>query len=681
MAYTTADIRNVCLVGPGHAGKTQLAEALLKAGGAISQAGSVEKGDTVSDFSPKERELGHSLYPSVCHLDHAGIHVNLVDTPGYRDFFGRAIAVLPAVETAAIVIDAENGIQTITRKMMDAAKEQRLCRMIIVNKIDEPGVNLASLVEDIRATFGSECLPINLPSADCSAVVDCFFEPNGVETAFGDVGSAHTQIVDQVVEVDDELMELYLEQGDELTPEQLHAPFEKALREGHLVPICFVSATTGVGIKELLDVFERLMPNPTEGNPPLFYKGEGEDAEEVTIAADPRKHVVAHVVMVNIDPFKGKLAVLRIHQGSIKAGNQLFVGDARKPIKVSQLLKLNGGDHIKASVGIPGDICAIPRVDEARYDSVLHDSHDEDHFHLKHHRLPRPMFGQAIKPANDSDAQKISDALHSAVAEDPSLMLEHVASLNEIVLRGLGEMHLRTVLDEISEHYDVEIGTSMPSIAYRETITAPAEGHHRHKKQTGGAGQFGEVYLRVEPLPAGTGFEFANKVVGGSIPSQFIPAVEHGVRQVLDSGAISGHPLQDVKVTVYDGKFHAVDSKEIAFVQAGKKAFLDAVNEAKPIVMEPIVDVTFTVPSECMGGVTGDLAGMRGMVRGTNNLPNNCMEISGQAPLKDLQSYHSRLKSLSAGEGSFTMDFSHYAQVTAQVHQELVSEFRHDGAD
>ncbi len=681
MAYTTADIRNVCLVGPGHAGKTQLAEALLAAGGALSQAGSVEKGDTVSDYSPKEKELGHSIYPSVCHLDHAGIHVNLIDTPGYRDFFGRAVSVLPAVETAAIVIDAENGIQMVTSRMMDAAKEQRLCRMIIVNKIDEEGVDLAGLVDDIRATFGSECLPINLPTADSSAVVDCFFEPNGADTAFSDIETAHTQIVDQVVEVDDELMELYLEQGDELSPEQLHAPFEKALREGHLVPICFVSATTGVGVKELLDVFERLMPNPAEGNPAVFYKGEGDDAQAVAVTPDPDQHVVAHVVMINIDPFKGKLAILRIHQGSIRTGNQLFVGDARKSIKVTQLLKLNGGNHVKVNVGVPGDICAIPRVDEAHYDAVLHDSHDEDHFHLKHKRLPRPMYGLAIRATNDADAQKTSDALHSAEAEDPSLKLEHVASLNEVVLRGLGEMHLRTVLDGISDRYGLQVNTALPSIAYRETITAPAEGHHRHKKQTGGAGQFGEVYLRVEPLPPGTGFEFANKVVGASIPSQYIPAVETGVRQIMNQGAISGHQMQDVKVTVYDGKHHAVDSKEIAFVQAGKKAFLEAVSEARPIVMEPIVDVTFTVPSDCMGGVTGDLAGMRGMVSGTNNLPNNRMEISGQAPLKELQSYHSRLKSLSAGEGSFTMDFSHYAQVTPQMHQKLTSEFRHEPAE
>ncbi|MFQ5983651.1 MAG: GTP-binding protein, partial [Woeseiaceae bacterium] len=361
MAYTTADIRNVCLVGPGNAGKTQLAEALLHAGGAIPHAGSIEKGDTVSDFTPRERELQHSLYPSVCHLDHAGIHVNLIDTPGHRDFYGRALSVLPAVETAAIVINAQAGIESITSKMMDAADAQRLCRMIIVNKIDAEGVNLGGLVDDIRSTFGTECLAINLPAADGKSVIDCFFQPKGAETAFSDIESAHTQIVDQVVEVDDELMELYLEQGEEITPEQLHEPLEKALREGHLMPICFVSATTGAGVPELLDVFERLMPNPAEGNPPLFLKGDGDGAEEVTVSPDPGQHVVAHVIMVNIDPFKGRLGVFRIYQGSIKSGNQLYVGDARKPLKVSQLLKLNGNTHTKVNLCVPGDICAIPR--------------------------------------------------------------------------------------------------------------------------------------------------------------------------------------------------------------------------------------------------------------------------------------------------------------------------------
>jgi len=368
---------------------------------------------------------------------------------------------------------------------------------------------------------------------------------------------------------------------------------------------------------------------------------------------------------VNIDPFKGRLGVCRIHQGTIKTGSQLFVGDARKPIKVNQLLKLNGGTHTKIEMGVPGDICAIPRVEDVHYNAVLHDSHDEDHFHLKCIDLPRPMYGLAIKPPRDADAQKTSDVLHIVEAEDPSLVVEHNVALNEIVLRGLGELHLRTVLELISDRHNLEVLTALPSIAYRETITTNAEGHCRHKKQTGGAGQFGEVYLRVEPLPTGTGFEFRSEVVGGAIPSQYIPAVETGVRQVLQSGAKYGYPMQDVKVTVYDGKHHSVDSKEIAFVQAGKKAFLDAVRKAGPIIMEPVVDVSVTVPSRCAGGVTGDLSSMRGMVSGTEAIPDDRIIVSGQVPLKEIQDYHSRLKSLSGGEGSFTMDFSHYAEVPA----------------
>jgi len=662
LAYSSCDIRNLCLVGASNAGKTQLAEALLYAGGAITACGSVDRGDTVSDFTQYERQLGHSQYSSVCHFDHMGIHVNLIDTPGYRDFYGRALAVLPAVETAAVVINAQTGIEMASRRMMQAASTQRLCRMIIVNKIDAEDLDLKALLDQIRSVFGPECLPLNLPAADGNGVVDCFFQASGADTAFASVESAHTEIVDQVVEVDEDLMEVYLEQGEDLELEQLHGAFEKALREGHLVPIIFASARTTAGIPELLEVFERLMPNPLEGNPPSFLKGEGDEVKEVIVTPDPALHVIAHVVMVNIDPFKGRMGVFRIHQGTIRPGNQLYVGETRKPIKVNQLLKLNGSKHSNISMGLPGDICAIPRVDAVHYDAVLHDSHDEDHFHLKSIHLPRPMYSLAIKPAKESDAQKTSDVMHAIEAEDPSLRLEHVAVLNEIVLRGLGDLHLRTVLEEISDRYNLDVETSLPSIEYRETITLAAEGHYRHKKQTGGAGQFGEVNLRIEPLPRGTGFEFTSTVVGGAIPHQYIPAVEMGVRQVMDSGAIYGYPMQDVKVTVFDGKHHPVDSKEVAFVQAGKKAFLEAIAKAAPIVLEPVVDVTITVPSKCAGGVTGDLSSMRGMVSGTEALPYDRLVVSGQVPLKEVQDYHSRLKSLSGGDGSFTMDFSHYAQ-------------------
>ena len=525
MGYGSADIRNVCLVGPASAGKTQLVEALLRQGGTIPHAGSVDKGDTVSDFTPQEKAAQHSLYPSVCHLDHKGIHVNLIDTPGYRDFFGRTLSVLPGADTAALVINAQEGVPLLAQRLMNAARKQRLCRMIIVNKIDAPDVDLKALLATIQETFGTECLPLNLPAADGDGVVDCFFQPNGAETAFDSFEHAHEQIVDQVVEVDEELMELYLEQGEELEPSQLHDPFEKALRVGHLIPVCFVSATTGAGIAELLDVFERLMPSPLECNPPVFLKGEGDGAEEVVINPDKSGHAIAQVFMVNIDPFKGRLGVCRLFQGTVKSGAQLFVGDARKPIKANQLLKLNGASHEAMPQAVAGDIFAIPRIDELHYDAVLHDSHDEDHFHLKSIDLPKPMYGLAIRPPKDSDAQKTSDALHIIEAEDPSIDVEHNTALNEIVLRGRGEMHLRTIIELIADRHSLELVTASPSIAYRETITKPAEGHHRHKKQTGGAGQFGEVYLRITPAAAGGGCSRKSAYGGGWVRWRFIPAV------------------------------------------------------------------------------------------------------------------------------------------------------------
>ncbi len=674
MAAAVESLRNVCLVGAAGAGKSRLVEALLQAGGAAGPAG-LERSAAVSDFHPSEQQLGHSIFPSVHFLEHQGLRINLLDTPGYRDFYGRTLSVMRAAETAAVVVNAQAGVEPVTQRVMDAASELGLCRMIVVNRIDADGVNLAKVVDDIQTAFGPQCLPLNLPAAD-GGVVDCFFRPSGTATAFGSVEGAHTAIVDQVVEVDDRLMELYLEQGEELEPEQLHEPFEQALREGHLVPICMVSARTGAGVPELLEVFERLMPNPLEGNPPVFLKGEGAAAEPVAVVPDPARHVIAHVFKVEVNAYTGRLAFVRLHQGTIRTGMQLYLGDARKPVKVAQLVAVNGRAHGRIDSAMAGDICALPRLEEAHYNAVLHDSHDEDHHHLRPVAFPPPMYGLAIRTHNETDAQKVSDALRTVAAEDPSLQVEHVASLNETVLRGLGDLHLRTVQDDIRERYGVAVETALPAIAYRETITARAEGHHRHKKQTGGAGQFGEVFLRVEPLPRGAGFEFVDEVVGGAIPTQFLPAVETGIRQALQAGAIAGYPMQDVRVVVYDGKHHPVDSKEIAFVQAGREAFLDAVRKARPVVMEPVVDVSLAVPAEAVGGVTGDLASMRGQVSGTAVAADGRMEIVGQAPLEAMQGYHSRLKSLTGGEGVAVIEFSHYAPVPESVQERLVSAHR-----
>jgi elongation factor G len=672
--FATENIRTVALVGHGASGKTTLAEALLHKAGTIAAPGSVERGTTVSDFDPLEKTYQHSLRASLLHLETGDTRVHIVDTPGFPDFIGQSIGALDAVETVAVVVNAQAGLEMITSRMMDWSAKRRLCRLVVINKIDADNVDLPGLLASIQAAYGKECLPINLPADGGRRVVDCFFNPAG-ESDFSSVADAHRALVDQVVEVDEELMSLYLEQG-EISAEELHAPFEKALREGHLVPVCFVSGRTGAGIPELLEIMVKLLPNPAEGNPPLFYKGEGEAIEEFHSQPDPKQHVLAHVFKVIVDPFVGKLGVFRVHQGTVTRDTQLFIGDGRKPFKVGHLFTLQGGKNVEIDRAVPGDIAAVAKVDEIEFDCVLHDSHDEDHIHMRPLEFPVPMQGVAITPKKRGDEQRISDVLHRMIAEDPTISLEHDPVLNETVLRALGELHLRSVLERMATQFKVEVDTRPPRIPYRETITGKAEGFHRHKKQTGGAGQFGEVSLRVEPLERGAGFEFVDATKGGVIPHQFLPAVQKGVEQVLATGAIAGFPLHDVRVIVYDGKHHPVDSKEVAFVSAGRKAFLDAVAKAKPIVLEPIVSVEVICPEGNTGDIAGDLSSRRGQVTGTSGLSPGVLAITGQAPLVELDGYSARLKSVTGGHGSWSMALSHYEQAPPILQQQLANEYK-----
>jgi elongation factor G len=670
--FSPESIRTLAFVGHGGSGKTTLVEALLLKAGAIGAAGSVEKGTTVCDHDPLEKQYQHSLNAAVVHLQHRDTRVHLIDTPGLPDFIGRAIGALPAVETAAVVVNAQNGIEMITSRMMQWARKRDLCRMIVVNKIDAENVDLPGLLAKLQAAFGKECLPINLPADGGRRVVDCFFNPSG-EADFSSVAEAHSALVDQVVEVDEELMAKYLEKG-EVAPEELHAPFEKALREGHLIPVCFVSARNGAGIAELLEVIVRLMPNPTEGNPPRLLKGEGERAQPVRAEPDPGKHVLAHVFKVMIDPFVGKVGVFRVHQGTITRDTQLYVGAQRKAFKVGHAYLLQGKDFVETDALVPGDIGAVAKVDEIHFDAVLHDSHDEDHIRLVPLEFPTPMHSLAIEPRRRGDEQKISDALHKLAAEDPTFRVEHNAATNQTVISGLGDLHMRYILERMASQYHVEVATSPPRIPYRETITAKAEGHHRHKKQTGGAGQFGEVFLRIEPLKRGAGFEFVDQVKGGVIPNQFIPAVEKGVRQVLESGPVGGYPVHDVRVIVYDGKHHEVDSKEVAFIAAGKRAFMDAISKARPIILEPIVNIEITAPEQSMGDIAGDISARRGQLSGTDSLAPGTLVIKGQVPLSELNNYQARLKSVTSGQGSYTIEFARYDPVPPQVQKALAEQ-------
>jgi elongation factor G len=675
-SYTVDQIRNIALVGHSGAGKTTLFEALLYAGGTINQQGAVERGNTVSDFDPMEKERGHSINSTIASIDHNNIHVNLIDTPGYPDFRGPTLSALAAVETVAVVVNAAAGIEHSTVRMMEYAKARRLARMIVINKIDHEDIDLELLVEQIRETFGPECLPINLPAQGARAVVDCFFNPEG-EADFSSVAEAHQRIIDQVVEINEDIMGRYLDKGEEgLTAEQIHDAFEECLREQHLVPICFTSARSYVGVRKLLDLFEKLAPSPREANPPPFVKGEGADAQPFRAVPDPAAHVIADVFKIINDPFVGKLSVFRIYQGTVRKDTQLFIDDGKKPFKVGHLFKLRGKDHSEVTDAIPGDIAAVAKVEEIHFDAILHDSHDEDHIRLKPIAFPQPMFGLAIEAAHKGQEQKLATALHKLSEEDPCFRIEHNKELNETVIRGLGELHLRVMVERMKERFGVEVNTRPPRIAYRETISARADGHARHKKQTGGAGQFGEVYLRVEPLPRGAGFEFVDEVVGGVIPNQFIPAIEKGVRQVLESGAVAGYQMQDIRVIVYDGKHHPVDSKEVAFVSAGKKAFMDAIAKARPIVLEPIVNLDVTVPDQHMGDVTGGLASKRARINGTDSLRGGEIIVKAQVPLAEVGEYSNELKAISGGRGRYTIEFSHYEPVPPQVQKQLTEAWK-----
>ncbi len=673
VSYATEAIRAVALVGHGGSGKTTLAEALLHRAGAIQAKGSVEKGNTVCDFDAQEKTAGHSLNSALVNFAAEAIHVHLVDTPGYPDFSGQAIAALAAVDTALIVVNAQTGIELMTERMMRWAEQRGLARMIVINKIDADNVDLPGLVADIRERFGNQCKLLDLPAHDRADVVEVLEHDSG-DADFDTVAHAHRELIDQLVEEDETLLARYLEEGADPSSDDLHAPFEKALREGHLVPILFVSARTGAGIDPLMHVLATLAPNPAEGNAPPFYRGErGETAEAFHAEPDANKHVLAHVFKVIADPYMGKVGVFRVHQGTVRRDSQLYVGDGKRPFKAGHLYQLQGKEYVEVDELVPGDIGAVAKVEEVEFDCVLHDSHDEDNIHLKPLEFPLPMQGLAVETKKKGDEQRLFDILRKLELEDPCFRVERHPTTHETVIRGLGEMHLRAKLEKMASQYKLDLDTKPPRIPFREAITKNAEGHCRHKKQTGGAGQFGEVYLKIEPMDRGAGFEFLDQVKGGVIPGVFMAAVEKGVRQALADGVIAGYPVDDLRVIVYDGKTHPVDGKDVAFTTAGRKATIEAILAAGPILLEPIVNIEVVTPDTAMGDIAGDLSSRRGHVTGTTSRGHGIVAVAGEVPLAEISDYASKLKSVTAGQGAYAIEFSRYAPMPPQMQQKLTA--------
>ena len=678
MSYTTDDIRNIALLGQAGAGKTMLSEAILHQAGIIPTKGEIIRKNTVSDQDLLEKQHQRSLTASVISFDYQGRHVNLIDTPGYSDFAGQALKTIQAVETVIIVINAASGIETMTRRFFERAREENVSTAIVINRMDMPDVNLEQVYHSIQEEFGSECLAVNLPSANGTEVVGCLYNSGG-HSDFSSVADENEAVTDQIVEVDDELMESYLEAG-EIDDDQIQPAFQQAMMEGHLIPVCFASATQDIGIGELLALMVDLLPSPNAVRPRRLVWGD-RDNEQIDLKASLDSELIAGVFKIAFDPFVGKLAVFRIYQGQLNKDAFVYVDDNRKSVRFSNLYALRGKQNTDVARGIPGDILGIAKVAEAIQDSIVHETIAHVVAKIDVPRTPRPMVGLAIAPASRGDEQKVSESMYKIAAEDPCISIDRNPAANETILRGMGDLHLRIALERLKEIYHVEVETSIPTVPYKETVTRVGEGHCRHKKQTGGAGQFGEVFLRAEPLPRGEGFEFVDNIVGGVIPSQFIPAVEKGVKQVLENGAFAGFPIEDVRVVVYDGKHHSVDSKEVAFVTAGKKAFIDAISKAGPIILEPIAEVEVVVPSANMGDIAGELASRRGRISDTDTQSTGFIQISGAVPVAEMSDFQSRLNAISGGEGAFTMEFGSYEAAPVEVQRRLSAEYNQPDED
>lgn len=679
--YSTENLRTLALVGHGSCGKTSLIEAMLYRSGMIPELGSVERGNTMCDNDALEKEVGHSIRLAVAHVDTAmadltPVRIHILDTPGYPDYLGQDLSALDAVKSVCAVIDPTRGPELLTRRMMEAAKERGLCRMIVINKFDLPDADLEKCLEELRETWGPGVLPINLPTRNRTHVIDCFDREDG-DSDIMTVEDVHRAFIERVVEEDDEMLERYLEEGH-VDPRLLHPLVTKALREGHVIPVCFTSAKNLIGIRDFMKVIIRHLPHPGEANEALFQK---KDGSPFRTYPDKNLPVIAQVFKIVNDPFIGKIDVFRVHQGTIRRDSVLYVDDSKKPIKATRPLILQGKNTQETDLLSPGDIGALAKIDELQYGSVIHGDPMDGGVRMRPINFPRPMYGLAIRPARRGDESRMNEVLAKMQSEDPTMSVEHDPVLNETVIRGLTDMHVRSILNRMRANFKLEVETAAPSIPYRETISAPAEGHARHKKQTGGAGQFGEVYLRIEPLERGKGFEFVDQVKGGVIPYNLIPAVEKGVREVLATGFVAGYPIEDVRVTVYDGKSHPVDSKEVAFVAAGRKAFLDALAKAAPQVLEPIVSVEVTAPEAYMGDIAGDLASRRGQVTNTEALPGGDIEVTALVPLAELENYATRLHALTQGTGAWSMELSSYQPVPAARQAELAAHFKRADED
>jgi elongation factor G len=681
--YDTEQLRNVVLLGHGSSGKTSLAEAMLYSSGTINRMGKVEEGTTVADYDEEERRRHISLNLALAPIEWQGHKVNVVDTPGYTDFVGEVKSAVRVADTAMIVVDAVSGVEVGTELVWKFAEEAGLPRMVVINKINRENVDLDRTMEALGEIFGQNFVLTHLPigtAEKCPGVVDLVTmqalmgtegKPEEIPAHVADQAEdARIQLVEAAAEADDELIMKYLE-GESLTEEEIQRGLRSAILQGTAVPVMVTAATENIGTKAVLNTVVSYAPSPLDREP-IMAEGPAGDEE---VRPDPDGPLAALVFKTTADPYVGKLTYFRVYRGVMKSDSRVYNTRADEEERMGQLYVMRGKEQISVPHLPAGDLGAVAKLAETLTGDTLCD--EEHPVTLPGPVFPSPVYSVAVSPKSKADQAKLGPTMSRICEEDPTLQWHQEPSTKQMLLQGMGGAHVDIAIQRMSNRFEVEVETSTPKVPYRETVTRTYADQYRHKKQTGGAGQFAEVHLQVEPLPSGSGFEYEWKVTGGAISSGFQSSIEKGIRQVIDQGVIAGYPVVDLRATVYDGKEHPVDSKDIAFQIAGREVFKKAVKGAGPVLLEPIYKVSVTVPEEYTGDIIGDLNTRRAQVQGMDQSAGKTI-INALAPFAEMQRYATDLRSLTQGRGLYSMEFDHYEQVPSHLMEEIVETLRRE---
>ena len=665
-------IRNVALLSHSGAGKTSLCEAALFSTKSVTRQGRIEDGNTVSDYEPEEIKRGGSIQTTLIAINSENCKLNFLDTPGYDDFRGEVVSALRVVEAAAILVDATSGVDVGTERAWGMCESGNLPRIIVINKMDRENSDFERNVADIQATFGRQCVPFQVPvgQADTFKAVVSVVNPSAdVPPELADeVEAARERLIEAAAESDDELADRYLS-GEELTTEEIETALRGAVLRGELVPILATSATDSVGVDEFLSVTRSFLPSPVDGVKPRLTKADSD--EEVSFEADSSAPLAALVFKTTADPFVGKLSLFRVFQGSIRSNSEVWDANQNQSERVGQLYLPKGKNQENLSEVTAGDIGAVGKLSSTiTGDTLCARDHQVTFDQIE---MPVGYYRVAVSPASKADLDKMSLALGRIVEEDPSLQMSRNASTSETLITGLGDAQIDVAIDKIKRKFGAELRVRLPRVPYRETITRTTQSEYRHKKQSGGHGQFGHVLLRLEPMDRDQGFQFGNEVVGGRVPREYIPSVEKGVVKALDEGALAGYPIVDLKAVLFDGSFHSVDSSGMSFEIASIQALKKGVSDASPILLEPVMRLTVTVPDAYTGDVMSDLNGKRGRILGMNP-ENRVTVIDAEVPQSELLRYAQDLRSLSQGRGSYSMEYDHYEPVPANLEPRVIEE-------